>query len=75
MLHPEAIIATREQNITLCKPRGCCIAEAYSMEIEYNAWKIILKLAHHKGWVMLVWQREGQTWIKLAWQEKYKNCC
>lgn len=48
MLHPEAIIATREQNITLCKPRGCCIAEASSTEIAYNACKIILKLAHHK---------------------------
>lgn len=70
MLHPEGITATTEQNITLCKPRGCCIAEAYSREIEYNAWKIILKLAHHKRWVMLVWQREGQTWIKLGWQEK-----
>lgn len=40
MLHPEAIIATTEQNITLCKPRGCCIAEAYSREIVYNAWNI-----------------------------------
>lgn len=69
MLQPEAIITTTEQNIALCEPRGCPIAEAYSREMAYNAWKI-LKLAHHKRWVMLVWQREGQTWIKLGWQEK-----
>lgn len=37
MLQPEAIITTTEQNIALCEPRGCRIAEAYSREMAYNA--------------------------------------